>query len=194
MKIEQSFTVARPIDEVWRFFHDIPAVAECMPGAELTADKGDGNYAGKVALKLGPFSAAFEGEAKVDFDEAAHSGHVAGKGVDKRGGSRSRMELDFRLAEVPQGTQVALDADIQLSGAIAQFGRTGIIQETSNILLRDFSAALEERLGAFAGPEPGAPPEDARPAAPAKPREIGGMSLILRALLAWIRGLFGKSG
>ncbi|HEX5079207.1 MAG TPA: SRPBCC domain-containing protein, partial [Geminicoccaceae bacterium] len=65
MKIAQKFTVARPLDEVWAFFQDVPAVARCAPGAELTEDKGDGLYAGRVRVRLGPFGAQFEGEARV---------------------------------------------------------------------------------------------------------------------------------
>ncbi len=69
MKITQAFDVARPAADVWAFFSDVPAVARCLPGAELTADKGDGTYAGKVSIKLGPFGAAFEGEATVKHND-----------------------------------------------------------------------------------------------------------------------------
>mgnify|MGYP000529555105 CR=1 FL=1 len=48
MKISHEFVVARPVDQVWDYFQDIPSVADCLPGAELTEDKGDGQYAGKV--------------------------------------------------------------------------------------------------------------------------------------------------
>ena len=55
MKVEQAFTVARPSDDVWAFFQDIPNVATCMPGAEMTGEKAPGVYGGKISLKLGPF-------------------------------------------------------------------------------------------------------------------------------------------
>jgi uncharacterized protein len=160
-KISQKFTVARPLADVWTFFQDVPAVAGCMPGAELTEDRGDGLFAGKVKVRLGPFGANFEGEAKVSADPAAHSGHVEGKGVDKRGGSRSRMVMDYRLAPVANGTEVAVDADVTLAGAIAQFGRTSLIQETANILVQDFVSALEREL-APAGTTPDVTPEPPR--------------------------------
>src|ERR671918_2904074 len=146
MKVAQKFTVARPPAEVWGFFQDVPAVARCMPGAELVEDKGDGLYAGRVKVRLGPFGANFEGEARVSADPAAHSGHVEGKGVDRRGGSRTRMVMDYRLAPAGDGTEVTVDADVSLAGAIAQFGRTGLIQETANILVQDFVSALEGEL------------------------------------------------
>ena len=57
--------------EVFAFFQDVPAVARCMPGAELTEAKGDGLYAGRVKVRLGPFGADFEGEAKVSADPEA---------------------------------------------------------------------------------------------------------------------------
>ena len=100
-------------------------------------------------MKLGPFSAAFEGEAQVTPDPATHSGHVEGKGTDKRGGSRSKLVLDYRLAEVPGGTKVDVDADVQLVGPIAQFGRTGIVNETANVLIRQFVQNVEAKLAAM---------------------------------------------
>jgi carbon monoxide dehydrogenase subunit G len=218
VKIAQKFTVARPLDEVWAFFQDVPAVARCMPGAELTEDKGDGLFAGKVKVRLGPFGANFEGEAKVSTHPAAHSGHVEGKGVDKRGGSRSRMVMDYQLAPADGGTLITVDADITLAGAIAQFGRTSLMQETANVLVQDFARALERELApaATAGapsaaaelPSPerraAAASESARPRQEPEPemmkpasREIGGASLALRALWAWLknllRGLFSGS-
>jgi carbon-monoxide dehydrogenase small subunit len=155
LEIKQSFTVARPLADVWALFQDIPTVARCMPGAELTEDKGNGLYAGKVGIKLGPFVAAFEGEAQSTVDAAAHSGHVEGRGIDKRGGSRSKLVMDYRLSEADRRTTVDLTADIQLSGPIAQFGRTGIITETATFLIGQFVQNVETRLAPVA--EPAAP-------------------------------------
>jgi uncharacterized protein len=189
MKVAQTFTVARPPAEVWAFFQDVPAVARCMPGAELVEDKGDGLYAGRVKVRLGPFGANFEGEAKVSADPAAQSGHVEGKGVDKRGGSRTRMVMDYRIAPAGDGTEVTVDADVTLAGAIAQFGRTSLIQETANILVQDFARALEAQLAAGARP-----PQAAAPAGQAA-SEIRGGAVALRAFWSWLksvlRGLLG---
>jgi carbon monoxide dehydrogenase subunit G len=185
VKISQRFTVARPVADVWAFFQDVPAIARCMPGAELTEDKGGGLYAGKVKVRLGPFGANFEGEAKVSPDPASHSGHVEGKGVDKRGGSRSRVAMDYRLAPADGGTEVTVDADVTLAGTIAQFGRTSLMQETANILVRDFASALEAQLAPAAGETL---PPTAGPTVPA-PREIGAGAVGLRALWAWLKSL-----
>ncbi len=215
MEIKQSFTVARPIADVWALFQDVPVVAGCMPGAELIADKGNGLYQGRVSIKLGPFGAAFEGEAQVTPDPASHSGHVEGKGTDKRGGSRSKLVLDYVLAEAPGGTKVDVTADVQLVGPIAQFGRTGIINETANVLIRQFVQNVEGKLAATSAAAPaeaaatasdstgGVAPSvaaasastPARPMArpaPAAPNQISVFALLGAVIASWFRRLFGR--
>lgn len=201
MKVERSFTVARPLDDVWAFFQDIPTVAACMPGAQLTGEQAPGRCSGKVSLKLGPFSAGFEGEASVTFDQAGHCGRMEGRGVDKRGGSRSRVVVAFDVAAASaEATEVHVDADLTLSGPIAQFGRTGIVQETANILIGDFVRNLEARLapspavsahpkGASGELEPGVTPETERATVASG---VSAGRLMLLALTAWFRRLFGR--
>ncbi len=146
MKMEYDFIVKRPIDDVWKSFKDIPTVAKCMPGAELTEKLGDGNYKGNVKVKVGPFSTFFEGNAQVNFDDNNKSGFVTGNGIDKKGGNRTKLSMNFFLQEKTEGTKTIIDADLQLSGAIAQFGRVGLIKETANILIGKFTENLENEL------------------------------------------------
>lgn len=146
MQIKQSVLVNRPRDEVWELFQDIPVIARCMPGAELTRDDGNGTYAGTVSIKLGPFKASFEGEVTHVPDPATYSGRAEGRGVDKKGGSRSRMTMTYALAEKGEATELSLDADVQLSGPVAQFGRPGIVSETAKMLIQQFVANVEARL------------------------------------------------
>lgn len=146
MQIKQSVLVSRPRGEVWELFQDTPAIARCMPGAELTRDDGNGTYAGIVSIKLGPFKASFEGEVTHVPDPATYSGRAEGRGVDKKGGSRSRMTMTYALAEKGESTELSLDADVQLSGPVAQFGRPGIVSETAKLLIQQFVANVEARL------------------------------------------------
>jgi carbon monoxide dehydrogenase subunit G len=182
MQINQEFEVARPIGTVWEFFQDVPAVAQCLPGAELTEDKGDGVYAGGISVKLGPMTAAFEGEATVTPDEAAKTGHIEGKGVDRRGGSRGQVKVDYALTEAGGGTKVSVDANVTLSGAAAQFGRTGLINEMSTRLIGEFVSCLEAKLEATTEAE----------AEAITASEVKGFSLFLSSLFAPIIRFFKK--
>ena len=40
MKITQEFQVVSNADTVFRFFQDVASIAQCMPGAKLTEDRG----------------------------------------------------------------------------------------------------------------------------------------------------------
>jgi len=109
MKITHEFAVTRPVEAVWGFFQDVPAVAQCLPGAELTADKGNNTYGGKVSVKLGPLTAVFEGDAVVTSNSQAHTAVIDGTGVDRRGGSRGghTVEQGGRAQGCPQRDRAA---------------------------------------------------------------------------------------
>lgn len=47
-----------------------------------------------------------------------------------------------------QGTGIEVQADVILSGPLAQVGRTGIIEDVARALTSQFAANLEARLGA----------------------------------------------
>lgn len=182
MRISHEFQVARPIDTVWSFFQDIPSVAQCLPGAELIEDKGGNVYAGKVSVRLGPMTATFEGECTVSPDPVAKTGSIAGKGVDRRGGSRGQVRVEYRLASSDGGTSVAIDADVTLSGAAAQFGRTGLINEMSSRLIGEFVDCVEAKLAA----------ETAEEASEISAGEVSGITLFFQSLLAWLKRVFGR--
>jgi carbon monoxide dehydrogenase subunit G len=182
MKIENEFTVSPPVATVWEFFQDVSSVAQCLPGAELTEDRGDGTYAGKVSVKLGPMAANFEGEATVTPDESTRSGSIDGKGADRRGGSRGQVKVEYTLTEADGGTKVRIEADVTLSGAAAQFGRTGLINEMSSRLIGDFVNCVEGKLAA----------ETPEAAAEVKAADVKGFTLFLESLLAWLKRLFTR--
>lgn len=195
MKLQKEFTLDYPRSEVWAFFHDVPAVADCLPGAEYLGEAEDGSLNGKMSMKVGPFQAAFEGTAKVAYDEAAYSVFMEGKGVDKKGASRGKMKMDCHLVEEGTGTKVSVDADIQLSGSIAQFGRTGIIEEIASVLISDFVANVDTKLtpASAAGTAESSDGSARAPASAAQTKApLSGGRLLWLAFKGWIRSFFQK--
>jgi carbon monoxide dehydrogenase subunit G len=182
MKMTHEFKVARPPDVVWDFFQDVPAVAACMPGAELISVAEDGTCIGKVSVKLGPLSAVFEGEALINPDSSTRTCVIDGTGVDRKGGSRGQVKVGYSIAPTEGGTQVEIDADVTLSGAAAQFGRTGLINEMSSRLIGEFANCLEAKLEAGTAEE----------AAAIKAGEVRGISLFFSSLAAWFKNLFRR--
>jgi len=172
VRITQQFEVNRPVDVVWDFFQDIPAMSECIAGAELTgrldggavdgdvvdrdaadrdtADRGAagaGTYTGRVALKLGAMSAAFDGTMRIIPDEPSRSGVLEGRGEDRPGKSRGGITLRYALAPArPTTTAVTIDAELTLTGAVAQFARPAVVNDLSSHLVSEFVRRLEFRL------------------------------------------------
>ena len=182
MKISQEFVVARSPDVVWDLFQDVPSVAQCLPGAELLGQSEDGSYDGRLSVKLGPMSAAFEGKANVTPDAENRTATIEGKGVDKKGGSRGQVKVEYSIVPEGDGSKVGVDADVTLSGPAAQFGRTGLINEMSKRLIGEFVECLEHKLSAETDEE----------ADSITSSEVKGISLFFSSLWAWFKGLFGR--
>jgi uncharacterized protein len=197
MEIKQNFVVSQPLPAVWSFFHDVPNVAKCLPGAEYLGTKDDGSIGGKVSAKVGPFQASFEGEAKVKYDEDAKKVEFEGKGVDRKGASRGKMSMLCTLVPEGNATRVDVAADVQLSGSIAQFGRTGLLTEIANQLVAEFVKNAETELGSRNAPagaaSPGAdnPPSNG-PGGSGAVKPLNTTSLFFAALKAWFASFFKK--
>jgi carbon monoxide dehydrogenase subunit G len=146
MLIKSDFEVAEPVETVWRYFDDIAAVAACLPGAELTDDLGDDSYKGRVAVRMGPVKLRFGGVAHItERDEASKRIVVQASGAEEKGKGQAELLVTATLERSSRGTQVAVTQDLQLSGAAAQYGR-GMISDVTAVLMRDFSANLQDRI------------------------------------------------
>jgi len=182
MLITNDFEVAQPVDKVWQFFDDIPKVATCLPGAELTENLGEDKYGGKVAIRMGPVRLQFAGTAEItERDEAAKRIVVHAAGADERGRGQAAMVVSATLTGAGRGTKVAVSQDLQLSGAAAQYGR-GMISDVTSVLMGDFAANLARQIDAA---ERGETAQVA--AAPA-----GGLAIGLRAMMMALRRVFRR--
>ena len=147
MLIKSDFEVAEPLEKVWQFFENIPQVATCLPGAELTEDLGGDKYKGRVAVRMGPVRLQFAGTADItDRDEAAKRVVVHAVGAEEKGRGQASLTVTATLARAGRGTRVDVTQDLQLAGAAAQYGR-GMIADVTSVLMRDFAANMQDRIG-----------------------------------------------
>jgi len=145
--ISQAFVVRKPFDEVWRAFGDIPSVAACLPGVRLDSNVADNIVAGSFSAKLGPITASFSGKAKIKRNEETRSGSILGGGHDARAGSWVSGEVDYKLVPNGKETRVELEIRSLVAGPLAQFGRSGIMDDLANRIVQAFSENLERKLG-----------------------------------------------
>jgi carbon monoxide dehydrogenase subunit G len=149
MLITNDFEVAQPVDKVWTFFDDIPQVAACLPGTQLTDDLGDDRYLGRVAIRMGPVKLQFAGTAHIkERDNAAKRIVVDAAGADESGRGQAAALLTATLSPTRTGTKVTATIDLQIAGAAAQYGR-GMVTDVTAVLMRDFGANMQARIDAI---------------------------------------------
>ncbi len=124
MKLEHSFTVPAPVEQVWSTLLDIEGVAPCLPGATLTGTDGE-EFAGTVKVKLGAVSLTYAGKGRfLERDDEAHRVVIDANGRDKNGNGTAGATVHARME--PDGgaaTKVVVETDLKVTGRPAQFGR-----------------------------------------------------------------------
>ncbi|MPZ55975.1 MAG: 2Fe-2S iron-sulfur cluster binding domain-containing protein [Rhizobiales bacterium] len=151
-EIRRSFVAARPPDEVWAFFGQIERVVPCLPGAALVGPADGERIQGRMTVKLGPITTDFSGEARLARDETQRRGTISGAGRDRLSGSRAAADVDYHLVPAEGGmTRVDIVVRALLAGALAQFGRSGIVDDLATRLTDMFAQNLERSLS---GPTP----------------------------------------
>jgi carbon monoxide dehydrogenase subunit G len=186
MLIKSEFSVAEPVDKVWQFFDNIPQVAACLPGAELTDDLGGDKYKGRVAVRMGPVRLQFGGTAEIaERDEAGRRLVVNAAGAEEKGRGQASMVITATLTPVGRGTKVGVTQDLQLSGAAAQYGR-GMISDVTAVLMRDFSTNMQDRIERI---ERGETPEQIAAAAVSP---ASGLTVGLRAAMMALSRVFRR--
>ncbi len=177
-ELRQSIVIAAAPAEVWAALTDIARVGGCLPGAVIDSATGD-DVRGHLAVKFGPIRARFAGEAKVERDEAAMRGRIAGGGRDAKGGSSARGVVTYSLRPAENGmTTIDLAISYQLTGALAQFGRSELVADFAGRMALAFAQNLSAMLQGGG-------------AASAKAADINILALGWSVLLARLRRLFG---
>ncbi len=150
MRLEQSFEVAAPLEQVWQTLVDVEHVAPCLPGAAVTGRNDDGSYNGTFTVKIGPTTASYTGRLEMEnIDEASHTATMQAQGTDKRGQGGAKATILSRVAPIDgQGTRVDVVTDYHITGRLARFGRGGMIEDISARLLREFAKRLQTSLDA----------------------------------------------
>ena len=178
-----------------------------LSGAGMEETRGASVEVGSK-VKFGPTTAAFRGEAKLDYDHDAHRCRIEGRGIDQRGASRALAHGDVLAAAEGDATRLTVNGSFTVTGPLETFANAGgvhvaraLLAEFANNMANRAMAATPATPAPEAAPQPSAdapapvaaptPPPPAPPP-PAPAAEINAFSLLWRAFLSWLSGLFGK--
>jgi carbon monoxide dehydrogenase subunit G len=222
MQIENRFQVQAPPDTVYAFLIDVNRVVTCMPGAELSEVVDPETFKGKVKIKVGPITVAYNGTARiVEKDEAQRRAVLEASGKETTGPGSAQAKATMTVADQNGASEVVLATDFTVAGRVANFGR-GVMEDVSRRLVSQMADCIKTQLEAPApaevsaaemppaaeGTAPGAevaPPAQAaapapapapRPAAPppAPAKPVNAVSLFFAVIWDRIKRLFGSRG
>ena len=148
MKIENSFEVPVPASEAWAMLMNIEDVVGCLPGAQLGEVIDDSTYKGTIKARIGPIAVTLAGTVEFEErDEARRMGRLKGQASDTRGRGGVVSLITFQLRENAESTQVDIQTGLQLSGALAQYGRgAGMISNFAGRIIDQFAECLRMRI------------------------------------------------
>jgi carbon monoxide dehydrogenase subunit G len=137
------------VEQAWPLLLNVADIARCVPGGELLDRLDDRSFKGRVTVKLGPILLTFEGIAKfTEIDSAAHRARVEAIGTDKKGRGTAQAAVTMQVVPIGSTSKVTVVTDLQLSGAVAQYGRaSGLIAEVSQQLVNEFAENLNQLIG-----------------------------------------------
>jgi carbon monoxide dehydrogenase subunit G len=197
VEFDNSFEVPLRPAEAWPLLMDIPRIAPCMPGAEVTDVVDDTTYKGRIAVRLGPVALAFAGVIKFEeLDSVNYKARVRAQGSDAKGRGAANATASFHLEPAGSGSKVLVHTDLALSGAVAQYGRgVGIIQATAATIMSQFAANLKSQIVDRSPPaEPAQSPAVQPSPQPVAARPISGFSLMAKVIWNAVVRLFtGRS-
>lgn len=190
VEINKVFPIDASSSNAWSFLQDIPGVASCMPGAEITEQVDDSHYVGKIKVKVGPAAMAFNGKISVqNIDADKREITMQGKGTDTKGSSSATMDLTATVRETEDGKcEVVGDAVVTVTGKIASLGGR-MMNQVSDQILNQFGVNFVNNVLAMGE---GIVAEEAAAKAAEQPKEINGLAFAWGMFVNFIKSLFGK--
>jgi len=140
LRFEETFELHAPVDRTWRYLSDPRQIVNCLPGAELTEVESNETFLGRVRVKVGPITTAYDGRVTITGrDDAEHVVSMVGVGREQSGSGSAKMTMTSRLIPLADNaTKVQVVADVDIVGRASQFGR-GMIESVNRQLFKQFA-------------------------------------------------------
>lgn len=201
MQLENSFQVGAPPERVFAYLLEVNKVAGCVPGAELSEVVDPTTFKGKVKIKVGPITVAYNGTARIsDRNDADRSATITAEGRETTGAGSARATAQMRVEASDGGSVVKITTEYHVAGRVAQFGR-GVMEDVSKRMVKEMATCIKANLETAEPPpssgETGGGPAGAKLASDAEgaprqyavAREINALELLFSVLLD---RLFGR--
>ena len=146
MIIDSTTTIPAPVERVWDFVMDIPAVSRCVPGVEAFERVDDDTFEGTLKVKVGPVTVRLEGRivvAERDRDRFVSRLEISAR--ERRIASSVSATTTLTLLPTADGsTQMCVHTDASILGKLGEFGQS-VMRRKADQMVGEFAknAAVE---------------------------------------------------
>ena len=149
MILDQHVTVNAPVEKVWDFLMDIPAVSRCVPGVESVERIDDDTYLGSLKVKVGPIGVTLSGKVSiVERDRAALRSRMNVQAAEKRLNSAVSAHATMTLVErSATETEVNIHTESSILGKLGEFGQA-VMRKKADQIVAEFARNMARELDA----------------------------------------------
>lgn len=140
MQLQGTRHMAAPPAQVWAALNDAAVLQRCIPGCESVEDVSDQERRARVALKLGPVRARFDGRVLLSDVRPGESCTLAFEGSGGAAGF-ARGQSQVTLTPHGSGTTVGYTVEASVGGKLGQVGGR-LIESAARGLADEFFDAM----------------------------------------------------
>ncbi len=146
MLIENEFSVPAAPDRVMAYLLDVDKVAKCLPGAQLTEIVDAQTFKGRIKIKMGAMDLSFAGTVTItEMDNETGRFVMKAVGREEKGKGMADATVVAKITDNGGSTHVKISQDINMSGAVAQYGR-GMMQDVAGSMMGQFANCLKNQI------------------------------------------------
>jgi carbon monoxide dehydrogenase subunit G len=145
MKIEGSHDVSAPRQKVWDAFLNPEQLRQAIPGCEKLEAIGNDEFKATMKIGVAAVKGTFEGKVKITEKNPPDSYRMMVEGSGGPGFVRG--ETVISLSDIPEGTRVSYNADVQVGGLIAGVGQR-MLGGVSKMMADQFFGRMSQLLQA----------------------------------------------
>lgn len=152
IEVKERIVVDGARQTVWEIVSDPTAVASCISGCELGAQRDDGSYDATIGVKFGGIRVKFRVLVHLDVDDETMTGQLRITGADQQGATRIGGSANFEVCEVDAArSAVELEGGLNINGKLAT-----LIASGANVVVarmtREFTECLTSKLALTGAP------------------------------------------
>jgi carbon monoxide dehydrogenase subunit G len=155
MKVEGTYTIDGPQDEVWVAMLDPEVLSNTLPGVQQLEKTGDNTYKASMKIRIGPVQGLYTGTVNLSDLSQPESLqlHVDGRGAPGfvKGDGQLRLEA--------QGEQTVMhySGDAQVGGRLASVGQRLMESSTQALIAQSLESLNAQIIARVQGQETGEP-------------------------------------